>query len=427
MSLASPFSIITICLAFSAFFSGMEIAYFAADKLRIELLNQKGSLTGRILSNFLQKKGHFLTTILVGNNLALVIYGIFMATLIEPWLSELLPDFMTEGIVVLILQTIIATALVLIVAEYLPKSLFLLNPDRLITALAIPMAAVYYLMYPIVRLVEGISKGIIVYIFKYEYSEDKPVYGLTDLNNIIKKSNQKSTKNDAEVDARIFNNAIEFKDIKVRECMVHRTEITAVDIEDPIDELQKAFISSGHSKIVIYKENIDDVIGYCHSLEMFKKPKSIKQILTPIIIVPETMPANELLIQFIGERKSLALVVDEFGGTSGIVSMEDVIEEIFGEIRDEHDDEYHIEEQLEANVFVLSARHEVDYLKEKYGWKFPKGDYDTLGGLILTINEDIPRENEVITVGNYLFQILTMEDNRIDRVKLTLLDNDESL
>ncbi|MDH5608113.1 MAG: hemolysin family protein [Cyclobacteriaceae bacterium] len=419
--------IIIVCLLFSAFFSGMEIAYISADKLRIELLYKKGALSGRILNLFLRKKGRYLATTLLGNNLALVLYGIYMARLVEPLLTGLLPVWLADEIIILILQTMIATFIVLITAEFLPKSLFMLNPDSMFAFFSYPMALLYFGMYPVVSLIEYLSKWIIVFVFGFEYSEDKPVYGLTDLNNYIKKNVLHIDEDKAEIDARIFNNAIEFKEVKVRECMIPRTEIVAVDVEDEIEELRQAFISTGHSKIVVYRDSIDDVIGYCHSLELFKKPDSIKKILAPIMIVPETMPANELLIKFINERKSLALVVDEFGGTSGIVSMEDVIEEIFGEIRDEHDDEYLTEEKLSDNTFILSARQEIDYLNEKYDWGLPEGDYDTLSGLILSINENIPDVDEIIYKHPFTFQIISKQEHRIDRIKLTIDKSDESL
>jgi CBS domain containing-hemolysin-like protein len=230
-----------------------------------------------------------------------------------------------------------------------------------------------------------------------------------------------------EIDAKIFNNAIEFKTIKVRECMIPRTEIVAVDVNDSIEELKKLFIETGHSKILVYRNSIDDVIGYCHVLALFKKPEEIKSILTEILIVPETMLANELLIQFINERKSLALVVDEYGGTSGLVSIEDVIEEIFGEIRDEHDDEYLTEQQLDEHNYIFSARHEIDYLNDKYNLSLPEGEYDTLGGLIFAYHEDIPQVNEIIEIPPFIITILTMEENRIDKVKLTVLDRKEEL
>jgi CBS domain containing-hemolysin-like protein len=424
---AIQLTVIAICLLFSGFFSGIEIAFISADKLRIELLFQKGTIVGKILAKFQIKRASFLATTLVGNNLALVIYGIFMARLLEPLLLSVLPAVLTGNIVVLIIQTIIATLIVLVTAEFIPKSLFLLNPDFLLSFFAIPMIVIYYIMYPVVASVERISTFIIVKLFGHDYAEDKTIFGLTDLNNYIKKNVVHAKEEDQEIDARIFSNAIEFKEVKVRECMIPRTEITALDVSDDINDLRDAFIESGYSKIVIYKESIDDVIGFCHSTEMFKKPESIKKILSPIIIIPETMPANELLIRLIAEHRSLALVVDEFGGTSGIVSIEDVIEEIFGEIRDEHDDEFLVEEKVEDNIFLLSGRHEIDYLNEKYDWGLPEGEYDTLGGYILTINEDIPVVNDVVETPGFLFQIVQMEENRIDKVRLTIKESEEPL
>lgn len=419
---------ILICLLFSAFFSGIEIAFISADKLHIEVMSKKGRFTGRILSEFVSRRSHFLATTLVGNNLSIVLYGILMAKLLEPWLYAVLPEALSGDIVILVVQSILSTIVVLITAEFLPKSLFLLNPDTMLTVFALPMAIIYYLLYPVVFLIAHISRFIIVYLLRFDYSEDKPVFGLTDLNNYIKKNILNIEKEeDAEIDARIFNNAIEFKTIRVRECMIPRTEIIAVDVEDKIEELRDAFIQSGHSKILVYRDSIDDVIGYCHSLELFKKPTEIKGILTQILIVPETMLANELLIQFITSRKSIALVVDEYGGTSGIITMEDIIEEIFGEIRDEHDEEYLIEEQIDTNNYILSARHEVDYLNDKYNWALPVGDYDTLGGLILAFHEDIPQVNEVIYISPFSFTIFTMEENRIDKVKLTISGKEEAL
>lgn len=415
-------------LLFSAFFSGIEIAFISADKLHIEVMSKRGTFTGNILSEFVSKRSRFLATTLVGNNLSIVLYGILMTKLLEPWLYQALPEALSEDIVILIIQSLISTIIVLITAEFLPKSLFMLNPDTMLTVFALPMAAIYYLLYPVVFLIARISRFIITVILRFDYSEDKPVFGLTDLNNYIKKNILNVEKDDdAEIDVKIFNNAIEFKTIRVRECMIPRTEIIAVDVEDEIEELKTAFIQSGHSKIIVYKESIDDVIGYCHSLELFKKPTEIKDILTPILIVPETMLANELLIQFITERKSIALVVDEYGGTSGIITMEDVIEEIFGEIRDEHDDEYLVEEQIDDKNFILSARHEIDYLNDKYNWALPEGDYDTLGGMILTFHEDIPQINEVIDISPFKFTIFTMEENRIDKVKLTITAKEEAL
>jgi len=411
--------VILASLFFSAYFSGMEIAFISANKLHIEVLAKQGSFTGKVLARFVRKPALFLGTTLVGNNVALVLYGIYMAKLMEPVLLGFLPA--DEQTVLLISQTLISTLVVLVTAEFLPKSIFLLNPDRMLSALAFPMMMIYYFMYPITFLVVGISKFFIESIFGYEYSEDRPVFGLTDLNNYIKKTISTQEELTSEVDARILNNAIEFKSVKIRECMIPRTEIVAVDVSDSIAELKTAFMESKHSKIIVYKENIDEVIGYCHSLEMFKKPKEIKEVMTPIIIVQETTPANELLIQFIKERKSLAWVVDEYGGTSGIVSMEDVMEEIFGEIRDEHDQDDLMEQQLSSSSFVFSARHEIDYLNEKYNFDLPEGEYDTLGGLILSYNEDIPTLNQTIVVDGFSFEIMSIEDTRINTVKMEVI------
>jgi len=420
-----PYLIILLCLFFSAFFSGMEIAFVSADKLHIEVLKKKGTLGGRILSLFTGNQSQFLATMLVGNNIALVLYGIYMAALLEPSIVNALPEIVNTDVIVLIVQSLISTVIVLLTAEFLPKSLFLINPDFSLRLFAFPMGLVYVLMYPVVFLVVKLS-ALFIWIFGYKLSDEKPVFGLTDLNNYIKNNilNIKDEE-EAEIDAKIFNNAIEFKTIKVRECMIPRTEVVAVDVEDSIEELKEHFVESGHSKILVYKESIDDVIGYCHILELFKKPKNIKSILTEIPIVPETMLANELLIQFITQRKSLALVVDEYGGTSGLVSIEDVIEEIFGEIRDEHDDEYLEEEQLDESNFIFSARHEIDYLNETYHLNLPEGEYDTLGGFIFAFHEDIPKVDEIIEIPPFIITIFTMEENRIDKVKLTKINTEE--
>lgn len=418
--IVNPLIMVCACLIFSGFFSGMEIAYISADKLRIEILSQKKGLIAAVLAYFQRHRARFLSTTLVGNNLALVLYGILMANLLEPIIIDILPNWLDSPIIVLIIQTLIATLIVLITAEFLPKSLFLLNPDTLLQIFSLPMMGLYILMSPLVWMVENISKFIVTRIFKLSYAENQSLFALTDLNNYVKNNTEHSEIKNQEIDVKFFNNAIEFKEIQVRECMIPRTEIIAVDINDDLSKLSAAFIDSGHSKIVVYKENIDNVIGYCHSLEMFKKPKSIKDLLSTILIIPETMPANELLVKLIAEQKSLAIVVDEFGGTAGLVSIEDVMEEIFGEIRDEHDDEFLIEQKIAENIFLLSARHEIDALNEKYNWSLPEGDYDTLGGLILAKNEDIPAIQDEIGIGHFLFQIITMEDNRIDQVRLTI-------
>lgn len=417
---------ILIALAFSFFFSGIEIAFLSANRLQIELQGKQGFLWGRIMSNFIKSPSGFIGTTLIGNTLALVLFGIFITQLIEPWLVSVLPMAIRNDIYVLLIQTFISTMIILFTAEFLPKSLFLINPNWMLSILAVPFRVMYYVLWPVTTLIVFVSKIFIIHILRLEYSEERPVFGLTDLNHYLK-SMLKVRHEDEEIDLdkKIFHNALEFKTVKVRDCMIPRTEIVAIEAGEGIDALKRAFIDSGHSKILIYKERIDDVIGYCHSAALFKDPKSIADILTPIIIVPETQMANELMIEFIKERKSLAVVVDEFGGTSGIVSMEDIIEEIFGEIEDEHDEDDLVEQQLDERTFLLSARHEIDYLNEEYGWKLPEGEYETLSGLILSYTEDFPEEGDAIAIPPYTLIIQSNEDNRIDTVKLILSDEAE--
>lgn len=424
-------SMIIISLIFSALFSGIEIAFVSANKLHIELQRKQGTLSGKILANFVKKPSRFIGTTLVGNTIALVVYGIFMASVLEPVITAVLPDSIDNEALVLIVQTVISTLFVLATAEFTPKSFFLLNPDWLLSVFAVPMWIIYWIMSPLVFVIISLSRFFIKYVLRLNYSEDKPVFGLTDLNNYIKNTIPSSGDDSpnlgkgskVELNTKIFNNALEFKTVRVRECMIPRTEISAVDVDEEIEVLKNAFVESGHSKIVIYRDSIDDIIGYCHSLQLFKKPKEISNILTPIIIVPETLLANELMIQFITERKSIALVVDEFGGTSGIVTIEDIIEEIFGEIQDEHDDEDWVEQKIDKNTYLVSARHEIDYLNEKYDWNIPEGDYDTLGGFILSVTEDLPDLNDVIDIPPFTFTIVAMQDARIDTVKINIRDN----
>lgn len=412
---------VIITLAMSAFFSGMEIAFISANKLQIELQNKQGDLTGRVLSVFVQRPGQFIGTTLMGNTIMLVLYGIFMAYLMEDPLKIWLPDGFNNDAIVLILQTVISTIVVLITAEFLPKSLFMLNPNSMLNFFSLPFWIIYILFYPVVWAVVGLSRFFITKILRLEYSEDKPVFTVTDLNSFVQNHIHKGKEEGhVEIDTKIFDNAVEFKTVRVRECMVPRTDIVSVEVDDAIEELKQVFEESGHSKVIVYRESIDDVIGYCHQLELFKKPKTIEEILTPIIIAPESALANELLIQFIQERKSLALVVDEFGGTSGIVSMEDIIEEIFGEIEDEYDSDDLIEQKISDQEYLLSARHEIDYLNDKYGWELPIGDFETLSGLILSLTENLPKKGESVTFEAYNFTVVTKQEHRIETVRLKI-------
>ncbi len=412
---------IILAMVFSAFFSGVEMAFVSSNKLYFELKAKQNILSAKIIANFNQSPSQFIGTMLIGNTLSLVAYGIFMEEFLHHLILTNFP-FFTNEIVARLIASIIATIIILTTSEFTPKSIFLINPDAILEFLAIPIWVINTLMFPLVWLTVGLSKWFITRVLRLSYSEEKPAFGLTDLNHYLQNLNRKiSTEEENEVDTKIFHNALEFKQVKVRDCMIPRTEITAIEIEEGIEGLKKVFIESGHSKVLVYKETLEEVVGYCHSLALFKKPKDIQSILTSIPIVPEAMPANDLMLKFSKERKSLAIVVDEFGSTSGLVSMEDVMEQIFGEIQDEFDDtEDWIEKRLDEHTFILSGRHEIDYLNEKYDWNLPEGDYETLGGMLIHLYEDIPAVNEVITLAAFQFQIMTVTDARIDTIKVII-------
>lgn len=406
----------------SAMFSGLEIAFVSANKLKIELDNSKGNFTAKILSTFLKQPAKFIGAMLLGNNIALVIYSILMAKFLEPLIAIYMVD---NEIVILLLQTIVSTLLILFFAEFLPKALFRINPNKVLTIAAIPITIVYYVLYPFTYFTVGIS-NLILKIFKVDTSESDLAFSKIDLEDFV--ANIQENQNEGEeIDSeiQIFKNALSFADIKVRECMVPRTEITALEVEKPIEELREKFIETGLSKILIYRDSIDNIIGYTHSKELFKKPESIKSILLPVSIVPEVMSANDMLKKSLKERRSVAVVVDEFGGTSGILTIEDVIEEIFGEIEDEHDKEEFIEKVIDENHFQFSARIEIDYLNEKYKLDFPVSEeYETLGGLIINLNESIPESKEIIRTENFEFTIDKVSDNKVDMISVRLiLDN----
>ncbi|BDD07831.1 hemolysin [Fulvitalea axinellae] len=412
--------IIFVCLLLSALFSGVEIAFVSSDRLSIELERKKGKFSANIIAKFYEKSSRFIGTTLIGNTLSLVVYTIYMTELMESLNAQYDIIPFTNELAIFLIQTIITTVIVLFTAEYTPKSLFLVNPNRALTAAAPFILLMYYLLYPFVWMVMGLSKFVITKVMRLEYSDTKPAFGRTELNNYIRERVNDTSAEENEVDTRIFSNALEFKKTKVRECLIPRTEVVAVDINDDIETLSKAFVDSGHSKVLVYKDTIDEVLGFCHSNSMFSQPDSIKDILNPIPLVTETMLANDVMLKFITERKSIALVVDEYGGTSGIISIEDVMEEIFGEIQDEHDNEYREERKINDNTFLFSARHEIDDLNERYTWTLPCGDYDTLGGLILSETGSIPELNDIIRISPFTFTIMSMEENRIDLVKMEI-------
>ena len=403
--------LIVVCLFFSAFFSGLEIAYISRNKLNFEIKSKSKSVFGKIFALFNRNNSEFIATMLIGNNLALVMYGLVMAQLLEPMLS-----FINNDISILIIQTLVSTVIVLITAEYIPKSIFLINPDKLLITFSIPLLIIYFILYPVVKVVMFFSKWFIIKILNQDYSDEKVVFRLTDLNDYIKRV----VVNDKEIQSKnvteFFNNALALKTVKVRDCMIPRTEIISIDKRDSILELKNIIDKSGFSKIIIYKSSIDHIIGYCHGLSLFNNPKTIEEIIRPITFINETNLASEVLFKFMSEQINVAVVIDEYGGTSGILTLEDIIEEIFGEIIDEFDDDVLLENKVNNNAYNFSARLEIEYLNSKYNFKIPVGDYDTLGGFILDYNKNLPKKGEIIKFDNYLIKILSMNDNRIDSV-----------
>lgn len=407
-------------LIFSAFFSGVEIAFMSANRLQIELSDKNGVLSGRILWHLLQHPSRLMGTTLIGNVLALVLYGFAIAGVLHTVLSTAFPDQFQYDLLILLVQVLVASVVVLLTAEFLPRSLFVINPNRMLQVLALPILLAYYLLYPIVFVIVSLSKFVAEKLLKIEFPDQRPVFGFTDLNTYIKNRLYHSDKEDApEVDPEIFHNVLEFKTVKVRECMVPRTEIEAVEENDPVNLLRKTFIETGHSKILVYRDNIDNIIGYCHQLDMFKRPEKIADILAPVSLVPESMLASELFVKFVAEHRSVAVVLDEFGGTAGIVTVEDVIEEIFGEIEDEYDLDENLEQAApEKGIYMLSARLEIDYLNDKYDLDLPEGDYETLGGFIFSEIGEIPSPGDVLERPPFQITILTMDENRINAVRL---------
>ena len=403
--------LIVVCLLFSGFFSGLEIAYISRNKLNFEIKSKSKSVFGKIFALFNRNNSEFIATMLIGNNLSLVMYGLVMAQILEPMLS-----FINNDISILIIQTLVSTVIVLITAEYIPKSIFLINPDKLLITFSIPLLIIYLILNPVVKIVMVFSKWFIIKILNQEYSDEKVVFKLTDLNDYIKRV----VVNDKEIQSKniteFFNNALALKTVKVRDCMTPRTDIISIDEKDSIIEFKNIIDESGFSKIIIYKSSIDHIIGYCHGLSLFNNPKTIKEIIKPITFINETNLASEVLFKFMSKQINIAVVIDEYGGTSGILTLEDIIEEIFGEIIDEFDDDVLLENKVNNNAYNFSARLEIEYLNSKYNFKIPVGEYDTLGGFILDFNKNLPKKGEMIKFDNYLIKILSMNDNRIDSV-----------
>jgi len=415
-------TIIFISLLLSAFFSGMEIAFVSSNNLKIELDKSKGLLSGRIFSRFNQHPSKFIGALLLGNNVALVIYGIAMADLLTPYIQGWLPIYLETEILVLLIQTIIATILILFTAEFLPKALFRQQPNAILNFFAIPVFLFYYLSFPVIWIFTGFAGWLLKAVFGLKSLEQAYVFSAIDLDDYIRSfSGEKSEEDDVTPEIQMVQNALDFTNVKLRACMVPRPEITTLEANESLDELRKLFIETGFSKILIYKESVDNIIGYVHSSDMFKTPKDIKSIMRSVFYVPEIMLANDVLSMFFKQHKSIAIVVDEFGGTAGIVTMEDIIEEIFGEIEDEYDDDEFTEKQIADNEYVLSGRLEIDYLNEKYNLDFPQSnDYETIAGFIINNHESIPKLKDEIFIGKYCFTILQASENRIEQVRLKI-------
>lgn len=412
---------IIIILAFSAFFSGTEIAFVSSNKLRFELEKMNNNTTTRILTLFYRHHSDFISTLLVGNNIALVIYGILMAELIE---KNLLAGIIENEFALVLIQTIISTLIVLLTGEFLPKTLFKINPNSTLQVFAIPAFICYIILYPISKFASFLSNSILRLVgIRTNKEVSDNAFTKVDLDYFIQSSIENKKEEEIDAEVKIFQNALEFSNIKTRDCIVPRTEIIAVEINAPLDELKSLFIDSGISKIIVYKENIDNIIGYIHSSEMFRHANEWKKHISQIPFVPETMSAQKLMQLFMQQKKTLAVVVDEFGGTSGIVSLEDIVEEILGEIEDEHDTSNYIAKKINDNEYVLSARLEIEKINEMFDLGLPEDDdYLTLGGFILHQYQSFPQLNETIQIDQFQFKIIKMSATKIELVRLKVIE-----
>ncbi len=417
--------VIILALIATAFSSGMEIAFITVNKLKIELDKKQGVFASGIISHFIKHPKMFITTMLVGNNIAIVVYGVYMGEAIDNWLIGSFP-VLTQNLGnfgMLLTQTLISTVVILVFAEFIPKAIFSINPNRWLNLFAVPIAIWYGVMYVFAKIVTVISDFFLKTFFKKEIKAEEVQFGRIDLDHYLKQAAGNIDRSkDIDHEIQIFQNALDFSNVKARDCLVPRNELVAVDINESIDDLRDLFVETRLSKILIYRDNIDHIIGYVHSFELFKKPANIQQVLRPVSIIPEPMAANEILKLFIQEKKNIAVVVDEFGGTAGVVTMEDIVEEIFGEIEDEHDKEDTTENEISPFVFEFSARLEIDYLNEKYNLHLPENDeeYDTLGGLILFLYGDIPEEMEIIHSGHFSFIPIKVSETKIEIVRIQI-------
>tara|TARA_B110000908_G_scaffold172526_1_gene240523 strand:- start:2091 stop:3341 length:1251 start_codon:yes stop_codon:yes gene_type:complete len=408
-------SIAITTLLFSAFFSGVEIAFISANKLKLELDKNSGKFPANIITYFSKNESDFITTMLVGNNIALVVYGIVMTQILTPQIA----DYLHSDVALLLVQTIITTLIVLVTAEFFPKVIFRIYPNQILRLFSIPIWLFFVLFRPVALLMLYLAKVVLKYILGQKIEEGKQVFGKTDLDEYL--SNVKSAEGleESRVEVEMLQNVLDLTDKKLRECMIPRTEIVAMDILSPINEIKDKFIATKLSKLLIYKGNIDKVIGYVHSSDLFRNPKNVRSVLLPIPFVPESMSAMQLLNQFIESNKGIALVVDEFGGTSGMLTIEDVTEEIVGEIVDEHDMEEITDKQLSKNQYQLFARLDIEVVNKKYGLDLPESDeYETIAGLILHHLAEIPKQDDVIELEEFQFTIIKVNDTAIQEVRL---------
>jgi CBS domain containing-hemolysin-like protein len=417
-------SVIIITMITSAFFSGMEIAFFSSDKLRIELDKGRHRISGKIISVFYKNPGQYVATLLVGNNIALVVYSLAFANLLNPFLSGIVPNETIN----LILQTTVATILILIVADFLPKAVFRIKPNLALNFLALPVAIFYLLFYPITKFATGLSKLVLKFIFKIkiEQKKEERVFGRIDLNNLFGKIDRHNTTASHKVDSEIklFQNALDFSKLKIRDCMIPRTDMVMLDASENISVLRQKFIETGFSKIMIYQDHSDNIIGYVHSSDLFHNPVKILSCMRKISFVPETMEANKLLSILLREHKSTAIVVDEFGGTAGMVTTEDILEEIFGEIEDEHDTNEMIEKKLGEDHYIFSGRTTISYLNENFGLALEEDEqYETLAGYLLFHYASFPKINSILIIGTFEFKILRSTRTKIELVEMKKISN----
>lgn len=415
-------SIIFICLFLSAFFSGMEIAFVSSNRIFIEIEKNKQNLTAKVLQFITQNPSRFITTMLIGNNIALVIYGIFMGDKI---IHLLFPEFigLDLPLKLLLYQTLISTAVILFTAEFLPKVFFQLYANQLVKVLAFPAAFFHFLFIPISFVVLQITNLILQLFFKSKTEDIELSFSKIELVDYIEEQVEGvENKEHLDSEIQIFQNALEFSSVKAREVMVPRPEITAIEKTKDIEELKTLFASTGYSKIPVYDQDIDDIIGFVHAFEMLKQPNSIQEILLPVDFVHEPNPVNEILNRLIRKRKSIAVVLDEYGGTAGLLTIEDIVEELFGEIEDEHDRIDHFEKQTSPSTFEFSARLEIDYINTTYNLSLPENEnYETLGGLVVFYTEEIPKKGLILTIENYQIKVTQVSSTKIERITITSL------